>query len=276
MRINYHIHTSRSGDVGQANGKGETPRKYIEAAKKAGISEICLTDHLVVGYPNTLPLYSHSMGVETLDPYCEEIDSLAEEYPELKLKKGVEVDWLPGKAGEIRKVLKKHPFDCVLGSVHFIKGTYVEHGRNRDEFWGRFSSEGVHERYAAYYTAVQQMAESKICDVVAHLDLIKRDGYFPERSVLHFVKETLDVMSDNNLCIEVNTSGMRKPIREMHPSLEILKLCKKKGIPVTIGTDAHKADEIDSYLDEGIGMIKKAGYAELAVFEKRRIGFVEI
>lgn len=90
------------------------------------------------------------------------------------------------------------------------------------------------------------------------------------------VWETLDIISENKLCIEVNTAGMRKPIKEIHPSFEILKLCKKKGIPVTIGTDAHEVKQIEFYLDEGMKMIKNAGYAELAVFEKRKRKFVNI
>ncbi len=58
MKINYHIHTNWSRDV-QKNYSGGTPKKFAEAAKKAGIAQICITDHLVAGYSNTIPLYSH-------------------------------------------------------------------------------------------------------------------------------------------------------------------------------------------------------------------------
>ena len=157
--------------------------------------------------------------------------------------------------------------------MHFLNGTRVE---NNDAFWKKLSYNEIYERYVEYYNAVKQMAESGICDVVAHLDLIKRDGYLPKRSVLPLVEETLDAVSENNLCVEVNTTGMRKPAKEIHPSFEILKLCKKKGIPVTIGTDAHEVGQIDLYLAEGMEIIKDVGYAELAVFEKRKRRFVRI
>lgn len=276
MKINYHIHTKWSKDV-QRNNNGGTAKEFAEAAAKAGIAEICITDHLVVGYPDTVPLHWNSIGEKNIYKYFEDTDSVATACPEVIARKGVEVDWLPEKADEIRRVLKKYPFDCVIGSVHTLNGTYVEHNRDDiNKFWGKLSSGHVYQRYEEYYSAVQEMAGSGICDVVAHLDLIKRDGYIPERNAIPLVEETLDIISENNLCVEVNTAGMRKPAKEIHPSFEILKVCKKKEIPVTIGTDAHEVRQIDFYLDEGMEMIKNAGYAELAVFEKRKRSFVRI
>ncbi len=276
MKINYHIHTSMSDDVRKRNGSGETPFRYAEAARKAGIAEICFTDHLVVGYSKTSPLYWNSVGVDNLEKYFLEIDSAARTNKETCIKKGIEVEWFPEKAGEIKRTIKRYPFDCVLGSVHILGNAFVEHDKNdMQSFWGKYC-EKVYEKYIEYYDAVKQMAGSGICDVVAHLDLIKRDGYVPERNFLPLVKETLDIIAENNLCIEVNTAGMRKPIKEMHPSFEILNLCSKKGIPVTIGTDAHKVGQIDFHLDEGMDLIKKAGYEELAIFKKRKIAFIDL
>ncbi len=103
------------------------------------------------------------------------------------------------------------------------------------------------------------------------------------------IKETIKVIAENGLCIEVNTvgisetkkfatvtGGMRKQITEMYPSLDILKLCRKAGIPVTIGTDAHKAERLDLYLEDGLNLIKEAGYTEIATFEKRKKIMVKI
>lgn len=277
MKINYHLHTAYSGDLIKWGRLGETPEKYAIAAIRKGFDEICFTDHLVVGYPRTMPAYSHGMEIGKLGEYFRNIALAAKKYPQLKIRAGIEIDWLPEKIEELKKIISQRPFDCVLGSVHSINGVLVEHEEKRHEFWSRLSDAEIYERHAAYYRAVQEMAKSGVCDVVAHLDLIKRDGYLPKgRSVLPLIEETVRIIAENGLCVEVNTSGLKKPIHEMHPSLEVLKLCRKMGIPVTIGTDAHKAEQIDSFLDKGMKLVKEAGYLELAVFEGRKRNIVKI
>lgn len=277
MKINYHLHTAYSGDLIKMGRLGETPEKYAVMAEKLGFGEICFTDHLVVGYPRTMPAYSHSMEIKKIGSYIRDIALVAKKRPQLKIRAGVEIDWLPEKIEELKKVLRQHPFDCVLGSVHSIDGVLVEHEKNKHTFWGGLSDAEIYERNVAYYKAVQEMAKSRVCDVVAHLDLIKRDGYLPKgRSVLPLIEETVRIIAENGICVEVNTSGLKKPIREMHPSLEALKLCRKMGIPVTIGTDAHKAEQIDFGLDECMKLVKEAGYLELAVFERGKMNIVKI
>lgn len=276
MKINYHIHTTFSGDNALHNRTGETPEKYAEAAMKLGFSEICFTDHLVIGYPLNMPVYEHGMDPKKLKEYFRKIALAAKKYPQIKIKTGIELDWLPEKLDEIKKLLSQYPFDCVLGSVHSINGVKVEQMENSKAFWEKLSEEEIYEKHAEYYRAVQEMAKSRICDIVAHLDLVKRDGYIPKKSLMPLVEEMLDVILKNNLCIEINTLGMRKAVKEIHPTFEILKLCRKKGIHVTIGTDAHKVERLDFYFEDGMKMIKDAGYAELAVFEKRKRSMIKI
>lgn len=289
MKINYHIHTAFSGDLIRLNRLDETPEKVAKAAIEKGFGEICITDHLIIGYPNTSSLYSDSMDASRLPEYFREVSRVSKKYPSVKIRIGAEIDWLPEKAEEIKRVIGQHPFDCILGAVHSLNGTKVKQGEEREKFWGMLSPKEVYGRYAAYYKAIQEMAKSRLFDVVAHLDLIKTDGYFPKKSILPIIKETIKVIAENGLCIEINTvgisetgkyatvtEGMRKQIKEMYPSLEILKLCRNAGIPVTIGTDAHKAERLDFGFGDAMKMIKEAGYTELAVFEKRKRSFVKI
>lgn len=276
MKINYHLHTAFSGDMIRLNRLDETPEKCIKAAAEKKFGEICITDHLIIGYPQTTRAYSNGMDLKRLPEYFREISLARKKYPQVKVKTGIEIDWLPEKLAEIKAVLKKYPFDCVLGAVHSVNGVMIKQEEERENFWGNLSSDEIYAHYAAYYRALQEMAGAGICDVVAHLDFVKTDGYLPKRSVLPLIEKTLDAIRGNNLCIEVNTVGLRAPINEMYPALEILKMCRKKRIPVTIGTDAHKSGRLDECLEDGMKMIKDAGYTELAVFEKRERSFVRI
>lgn len=276
MKINYHIHTSFSGDMQRMNRLDETIEKCAKAAIEKGLNEICFTDHLIIGYPRTIPAYSNSMDHKRLPEYFGEIARVAKKYPKIRIRAGIEVDWLPEKAEEIKAALEKYPFDCVIGSVHLVNGIKIKAEDEAEKVWGTLSEEEIYERHAAYYRAVQEMAKSGICDIVAHLDFVKTDNFVPKRSTLPLIEDTIKAISKNDLCIEVNTIGLRCAAKQIYPTLEILKLCKKAGIPVTIGTDAHKAERLDLDLDEGMKMIKDAGYTELAVFEKRMRSFVKI
>lgn len=279
MKINYHIHTSYSGDMIRENKLSETPERYAEAAKEKGFDEICFTEHLVIGRSSALPIFAHGMDAAKLGEYFSRILALRKKYPRPKILIGAEVDWFPDKREEIKKFLSHYPFDCILGSVHSLDGESegIEvFEEQRDEFWKKLSPKELYGRYAKYYLAVQEMAKSGICDIVTHLDLIKRDAHLPEKDTWPLVAETIDAIAKNNLCVEVNTGGMRKRIKEMHPTLQALKLCRQKGIPVTIGTDAHKVEQIDFHLESGMKLIRDAGYTEIAVFEGRKRMIVKI
>ncbi|MCK4555567.1 MAG: histidinol-phosphatase HisJ family protein [Candidatus Aenigmarchaeota archaeon] len=278
MKINYHIHTSYSGDMIREGRLSETPEKYVEAAIQKGFSEICFTDHVVVGRQKNDPLYGHAMDIERIPEYVREIKALAEKYISIRIRIGIELDWLPEASDETKAFIKKFPFDCVLGSVHVFDGYKTENvvPEKIEVFWSGKSDEEIYARHVAYYRALQEMAKSGIFDVVAHLDAINRDGYVPKKSFWPLIEETVDVIAKAKLCVEVNTKGLKKPIKKMHPSPEILALCKKKGIPVTIGTDAHWVNEIDLHYEKGINLIRSAGYDRLAVFEGRKMRFVKI
>ena len=196
----------------------------------------------------------------------------------MRIKCGIEIDWLPDRLTEIRNVIRDNNFDCILGAIHILKGqqTVIYSDEKIKRFWKTMSDKALYERYVDYYTAMQNMAKNKICDVIAHIDLIKRDAYLPKKSIKKILLETIKIVAENNICVEINTSGLRNPIKEIHPSLDILKMCRKHDLPVTIGTDAHKLNQLDYGYDAGIALIKKAGYKQLATFDKRKRCLIDI
>ncbi len=278
MKINYHIHTSYSGDMILEGRLSETPEKYVLAAMQKGFDEICFTDHVVIGRQKNEYPYDYAMDVERIPEYVREIKALAKKYPNIKIRIGIELDWLPEHINEAKAFIKKFPFDCVLGSVHVFDGYKTENvvPEKIESFWSGKSEDEIYARHVAYYRALQELAKSGIFDVIAHLDAINRDGYVPKKSFWPIIEETIDVIAKAKLCVEINTKGLRKPIKKMHPSPEILALCRKKGVPVTIGTDAHWVKEIDLHYEDGINLIRSVGYDRLAVFEGRKMGFVKI
>ena len=79
---------------------------------------------------------------------------------------GYEVDYLPKYMDD--RVLNAD-VDYLIGSVHFIEGW----GFDNPEFIGRWESQDIDEVWQKYFDTIEEMAKSKLFNIVGHLDLIK-------------------------------------------------------------------------------------------------------
>ena len=63
------------------------------------------------------------------------------------------------------------------------------------------------------------------------------------------VEETLEFIRARDLAIELSTAGWRKPVNELYPSDEIIRLAIEKGIPFTTASDAHSYAQLAENYD---------------------------
>ncbi|MBF7083264.1 histidinol-phosphatase HisJ family protein [Desulfallas sp. Bu1-1] len=254
----YHIHTARCGHAG-----GEM-HEYVEKALELGLREIGFADHI--------PMYwleenerdpSLAMSPERLPEYVAEVERLRSYYRGITIKLGIEVDFIPGYEDEARRVLDAYPFDYVLGSVHYIDGwgfdnpAYIEEYKNHD----------IDELYRKYFKLVQQAARSGLFNVMAHPDLIKKFGYRPKGDLRELYAETAWVFAESGVCIEINTAGLRAPVEEIYPGLILLQECRKRGVPVTTGSDAHVPDQVGYRFDRALSLLTGTGYTKVLFFQ---------
>jgi histidinol-phosphatase (PHP family) len=82
------------------------------------------------------------------------------------------------------------------------------------------------------------------------------------------VNETLGLIQDRDIIVEVNTRGIYKQRSETtYPGLDILKQIKKLRIPVMVNSDAHKPLELDGEFEYGFTLLKEAGIDEVVYFK---------
>lgn len=260
MTLDYHIHSFLSDGI-----KGH--KEYLEAALKKGISEIGFSEHL------NFKEFAWAMKFSDLPVYSETIGNLRKT-SEVPIKLGVEMDFIPGFEEKIKKILAEWPFDYVLGSVHLIDGFEFDNPQKEtmDEY-GKMDIDKLHERY---FQLVQQAAESKLFDVMAHADLIKKMGFSSRRDITGLLEKTADCFAESGVCVEINTSGLDRPCKEIYPSEKFIKMCRERNIPITLGSDAHKPEDVGRYFEEAIALVKKLGYREIVQFAKREKKFLEI
>lgn len=261
MLPDLHLHTSRCG---HATGKME---EYIAVARSHGITHLGFADHIPMYWlPSNQRDTGLAMAEEELPRYVQSVVRLQEENPDMIIDLGIEADYIPGYEDRLWAVIARHSFDYVLGSVHYMDGWGFDNPALVEEYTRR----DVDELYRQYFDLVQEAVRSGLFDVIAHPDLIKKFGYLPRGDLQALYDQTARVMAGGDICVEVNTAGLRMAVGEIYPSLEFLKLCYRYGVPVTVGSDAHRPDQVGHGWLEAKEWLKAAGYREIAVFKGRR------
>lgn len=260
----YHIHTRFSYD------SEATMEAACRAAISRGLIEIAFTDHLDFG-PEEPPGYFRERQYLAAIVRCR-----ARYEGQLTIRAGIEVGEPHLFAGEVSQILGENAFDIVLGSAHYAVGMQPA--------WREgFFEQPMREACESYFRQVVRLAAAGDFDVLAHLDLIKRDAgkfgraYDGAEPYGDLIRTALQSIVERGKGIEVNTSPLRRGQREPCPSLEILRWYREMGGEIlVVGSDAHHPDAVGSGLDIAVEMAKVAGFGRLATFEKRRVSWMEI
>lgn len=255
----YHMHTSLCG---HANGD---PLEYAQHAITTGLKEIGFSDHA--------PLLSHRDPSITMDHaqlplYHAMIERVRGQFADvLAVRVGIEADFLPGYEERTKAMLNSYPYDYVIGSVHFI----AEWGFDDPIQLKEWDKKDVNKVYREYFRLLRQSALSGMFNIMAHVDLVKKFDFHPTQDMTPELEETADVFKKTGVVVEINSSGLRKPVREMYPSLEYLKIFFRKGVPITFGSDAHEPQDVGKDFDKSRELALTAGYREYALFKERKI-----
>src|SRR5207249_3890313 len=101
-----------------------------------------------------------------------------------------------------------------------------------------------------YFSAVAELARSGTIDVLAHLDLAKIFGRRPSVDLRRqLYDETAGEIAAAGVSVEISTAGLRKPVGELYPDPELLSACVRRGIGVTLASDAHEPQLVGEDFD---------------------------
>jgi histidinol-phosphatase (PHP family) len=258
MTTSYHNHTDWSDG-------GCTLAEQIAAARALGLEELGISDHFTL-----TPDGSHvewSMPLDRLDDYVAELLRARDETRGVALRVGVEADYFPETADDLRALLARHPLDFVVGSVHFVEGFPVDESADLWEALSDNERDGV---WRGYWERVRGMAESGVADIVGHLDLPKKFGFRPGVDLSREEAAALDAIAAAGMTVEINTAGWFKPAREAYPSLALLRECRRRDIPLVINADAHEPGHLTRRFEDARALARDAGYAAVCRFAGRK------
>lgn len=258
--------------------KGEFTREWWEEFYKReienGIEEVGVSEHahrfVEARYIYRDLPYTEKWCDSSLEKYIDFIEKLRGIY---NIKMGIEMDYFPEKEDEIRSFLEKYDvFDYVLGSVHWLKSGF---GFDIDPDDPRWSND-LDEIFIDYFDRVKMAINSKLFDIVAHLDLIKLWGVPLPEDIEETYEDVAKVIANSGIVLEINTSGLRRPVKEIYPSPRFLETISKYDVPVTFGSDAHLPEDAGKFIRDACNLAKSLGFRKLAIFNRRNPEFVSL
>lgn len=280
--LDYHLHL-------WPHGQQDTPlaldqlAAYCERAAAAGVVEVAVTEHLfrfvqaaalVGGFWEGAPAalgrsmvgYWEHHARADLDRYVETV--LEAKRAGLPVVLGLEVDYYPGRMGAVGDLLAGYPFDVLLGSVHWL-GTWRFDDLDDPVSMAEWPARRVDDVWRAYTEAMEELAASGACDVLAHPDLVKVAGHRPD-SPREWWDRIADAAARHHLAAEVSSAGWRKPVGEQYPAEPLLARLAARGVPLTTASDAHRLEEVAERADDLRTLLGSVGVDRLQAYRRRQ------
>lgn len=272
IQSDCHLHSHHSGD-----SKTPMEEMILEGIRK-GLKTMCFTEHNDFQYPDA-PGEPGSIFLLNADSYLYELIQLKEKYKDqIQILFGVELGLQPDQEVFRQNAVfaRSYDFDFIIGSSHICHGM--------DPYFPTFfEGRSEEEAYREYFSSIlENIKKFQNFDVYGHLDYVVRYGpnkdadysYAKYRDILDKILTTL---IDKEKGIEVNTGGLNRGMKDLHPCTDILRRYKELGGEIiTVGSDAHQPEDIAAHFDRAGQVLKECGFEYYCIFEKRLPHFVKL
>lgn len=287
--LDYHLHLWPHGQRETALTVDRVAA-YCEQASAAGVTEIALTEHLfrfvqadrlLRGFwEDEADERLRASMVEYWDAHAhadlDEYVACVEEAKRagLPVVLGLEVDYYRGRMEAVADLLSGYPFDVLLGSVHWL-GTWRFDDLGDPASMQQWSTRQIDDAWADYVSAMEELAASGTCDVLAHPDLVKVAGHRPAHPEECWDRLTEAAVS-SGMSAELSSAGWRKPVNEVYPDRGLLERFVARGVPLTTASDAHSLPDVADRAAELAAILKSLNVDTLSAFRGRERVVVDV
>ena len=257
LPADYHTHTPLC-----RHATGE-PVELAAQAVRVGLDEIGFSDHSPMPRDD---FDDWRMKASELDEYVDKVNQARRAFPGLSIKLALEVDYLPGCEDWVHELAARHPWDYLIGSVHYVSPSWAIDNPHQLAQW---KDRPAMEVWSAYFERLTMAAESKLFDIIGHADLCKKFCFYPQEDCTPLFRRFVEAAQKHQVAVELNTAGLRKDCKEIYPSPAILRLAAQAGVAITFGSDAHAPAEVGLNLAEAVQLAHATGYRHCLRFTRR-------
>lgn len=266
-----HTHTNNSHD------SKCIPYDLCQSAVQKGLSGITITDHCDTEY-----YIIDNVRSKVLSSIDDAEKMNREFHGKLRVFKGVEIGESIYDEDSTKDVLSLCDYDMVLGSVHAVRLSKHYNPFSQIDF-SSWSDEKISEYMSVYFDDMLEMTQSLDFDVLTHITCplgyinFKYGKNYNYECEMPKIELILKRIIERNLALEVNTSRTALNKDGFMADGKILSLYKKLGGRlITIGSDCHVAENCAFNFDNGLKLIKDAGFDSVCHFENRKPKFTKI
>lgn len=270
IKADYHMHSSYSGD-------STAPlEEMVKKGISLGLKTMCFTEHMDKDYVYVKPEEAGMFDLRT-DSACFDLAMLKEKYKaQIRLLFGVELGIQPHLSDWLYQYAASYDFDFIIASSHICHG--------KDPYYPYFfEGRSDEEAYREYFTSIlENLDVFDNFDVYGHLDYVVRYGASKDTDYCYekyadILDKILMKILEMGKGIELNTAGLRKGMRDVHPCSGALKRYKALGGEIiTVGSDAHAPEDIAADFDRAAEVLKSCGFTYYTAFEQRKPEFYKL
>ena len=262
-----HVHTKYSFD-----GAAEID-EIAEAAISRGVSEISITDHFDID--NVLDGIYPSFEADKIKA---DVYRAKEKYKgKIQINYGVELGEAHTRREEAGKHIAEQGYEFIIGSLHNLTGCpdfyFLKFDLMCDEQIDYLIKQNIKE--------LLSLADFGNFSTLAHITYIER--YLTECGKAFDYKKYRDGFAElfsklikSGIALEVNTSGLRRGGITM-PGYELCGLYRELGGElITIGSDAHRADDVGAGIKEAAAELRALGFKSQTVVRGGKLSQIEL
>jgi len=254
-----HVHSQFSADT------HTSMREQAREALRLGLAGLAFTDH-VEWYPEDETYHF----LNPADYFAELEATRAQVNGQLTLLAGLEIGNPQRFPLETAQLLETWPWDFVLGSAHWV-------GHQRG--WvPDFFADGAEAAYRRYFDELLDLARHGDFDILAHLDIVRRDDWELNRRALPLegfadvIRAVLRALIERGKGLEINTSGLAKGMGMPLPDRTVLRWYRELGGEILVfGSDAHSPQRLAADFAAARELALSVGFARLARFSARQV-----
>ena len=266
VTVDLHNHTLHSHAKDTAEAMAASA--YANGMELFGFSEHSLRPE-GYGYPK-----DYQPRLQAGFPsYIAEVLAEKERYAgRMEIFLALEMDYMPDEEAYARASVAAHPYEYVIGGLHFQGLWGFDHSA---QDWEPLSDAACADIFARYYRDLKQMAETGLFQIAAHPDLVKLfrkqtfDAWIILPEARERVREAFAAMKKAGMAMEISSAALRKGLGEPYPGPVIMGIARDMGLPVSFGSDAHSVNDVAFGFDTLAEYAHGFGYTQSVFFRNK-------